>query len=129
MDKDLLLAPRLPEADLEVPGVGTIRVRGLSRLEVMGAQQLKGPALDRRLLSLALVDPVLTEAEVGQWQRASVAGEIEQVSAAVSKLSGMAPESAKDAYKSDGSESGAGVRDVPGAEAGDDGGEAPGGAE
>lgn len=101
MDKELLFKPRLPEADVDVPGVGTVRVRGLNRLEAMHVQSAKTPeATDRIILSLGLVDPALTEDEVRQWQKASAAGEIERVSEKIAELSGMFPGADKEAYKS-----------------------------
>lgn len=101
MDKDLLFKPRLPEEDYEIPGVGTVRIRGLNRVEAMHVQAANGPeATERRIMSLGMVDPTLTEAEVGQWQKASAAGEIEAVSTKIAELSGMLPGADKEAYKS-----------------------------
>ena len=51
------------------------------------------------MLALALLDPVLTEAEVGRWQKASTAGELEPVTNKVSELSGMTEGAAKAAYE------------------------------
>lgn len=125
MDKADLFRPRLPEEDVEIPG-GTVRVRGLSRLEAMDVQQAGGPqVIERRMLALAMVDPKLTEDEVRQWQNASPASEIEPVTDAIARLSGLAPGADKETYKSFRGEPGAGVRALPSAEAGDDGGPAP----
>jgi hypothetical protein len=130
MDKELLFKSRLPEADIDIPGVGTVRVRGLSRVEAMHVQAANGvEATERRILALGMVDPELTEAEVGQWQKASIASELEPVAQKIAELSGILPESAKETYKSVRDESGDGVRVLPSAEAGDDGGSTPGGDE
>jgi hypothetical protein len=109
VDKDLLLKPRLAEADVEIPGLGTVRVRALSRAEVLlvrkatdNAEGIDGPralVLERKMLATAMVDPVLTEAEVGQWQQASAAGELEPVTRRIQELSGMLETSAKEAVK------------------------------
>jgi hypothetical protein len=128
VDKEALFAPRLPEDDVEVPGVGTVRVRALTRLEAMKVQSAGSvEATDRLLLSFGLVDPKLTEDEARRWQGASVATEIEPVSNRILELSGMAEGADKESYKSlrDGSEPG--VRVLPSAEAGDDGGPASSG--
>jgi len=119
VDKELLLKPRLAEDDVEIPGVGTVRVRALSRAEVLlvrkatdNADSIDGPralVLERKMLATAMVDPVLTEAEVGQWQEASGAGELEPVTYRIQELSGMLEGSAKAAYKSVPGESGDGV--------------------
>lgn len=90
MDKNALFAPRCPEDDVDLPGVGTVRVRGLTRAESMLVSELKGNAvIERRVIAIGMVDPVLTEAEVGQWYRAAPAGELQQVAAAIQRLSGL----------------------------------------
>jgi hypothetical protein len=127
VDKDLLLKPRLPEADVEVPGIGVVRVRGLNRAEAMQVQAAKGTeATERVILALGMVDPPLTEAEAGRWQRNAPAGEIEPVSRRIAELSGLFDGADKEAYKSVRDGAGDGVRVLPGAEAGDDGGGAAG---
>lgn len=101
MDKELLFKPRLAEEDVDVPGVGTVRVRALNRLEAMHVQGAKTPAeSDRRILALGLVDPTITEEEARRWQEASAAGEIEPVTTAIARLSGIGPGADKEAYKS-----------------------------
>lgn len=102
MDKATLLKSRLPERDVEIEGVGTIRIRSLSRaeaLEVRGVE-MSIEALERKVLSLACIDPVLTEDEVAEWQNASAANELEAVMNAIIELSGMAKSSPKEAMKS-----------------------------
>lgn len=101
MDKELLFKSALPEAEVEIPGKGTVRVRALTRAEALSMQHVEGgvQAIERRMLALAMVDPELTEAEVGQWQKASVAGEMEPVGVKIQELSGMTEGAAKEAYK------------------------------
>lgn len=91
MDKADLLRRRLPEREVELPGVGTVRVRGLTRAEALEVQKRQGDvaAMERLILSLGLVDPVLTEDEVGEWYAAAPAGELEPVSQAIVDLSGL----------------------------------------
>lgn len=114
MDKDKLIAPRtdtpsgLPEDDVNIPDVGTVRVRGLSRAEVFEVQQVKGrDAHERRILTLGLIDPVLTDNEIRQWQANSPAGEIEPVTNKIRDLSGLGDGADKESYKSAGDEPGA----------------------
>jgi len=134
IDREKLLAPRadtatgLPEDDVEVPGMGTVRVRGLSRDEVFGAQETKGgtAAVERVVLHLAMIDPPLSVADVGRWQKASPAGEIEHVTDRIHELSGMTEDADKQAMLGFRGQSGAGVRALPGDAAGDDGGRAAG---
>lgn len=111
VDKAALLAGgQLPEDDVDMPGVGTIRVRGLNRAEAMAVQAANGTAAtERKILAFGMVEPELTEAEVGQWQKASLAGAIEVVSRKIAALSGMLDDSAKEAVKTFREGSGDGV--------------------
>jgi len=133
VDDDLkarLLKPRLAEADVDVPGIGTVRVRALNRIEAMHVQSAKGnEAIERRMLALGMVEPAMTEAEVGQWQKASPAGELEAVTEKITELSALGGDADKEAYKSVRGEPGPRVPVLPGAETGHDGGQPPNGDE
>jgi hypothetical protein len=74
---------------VELAGVGTVRVRGLNRFEAMIVAPLKGIEMERRAVAFGLVDPELTESEVGQWQKAAPAGELQKVAAVIQRLSGL----------------------------------------
>jgi hypothetical protein len=90
LDKATLLARRIGEGEHEIPGFGTVRIRGLSRAEVIDLQKISDVAAsDRRMVSLCLLDPVLTEDEVGIWQVNSGPMEIEDLTVAIRDLSGM----------------------------------------
>ena len=100
MDKELLFKPRLPEDTVDVPGIGTVRVRGLNRAEATMIESAGSTeAKERKILALGVVDPALTEAEVGRWMKAAPAGEIQPVSTRIAQLSGMLDDSAKTAVK------------------------------
>lgn len=121
-DKELLFNPRLPEAEVNTP-LGTMRVRGLSQHEAHVVEQTSGSlARERKILSFGVIDPELTESDVGQWQKAAPAGEVTKVALAVAELSGMLDGADKEAYKSFRDESGTGVSVLPSAEVGNDGG-------
>lgn len=99
--KEALAAPRLEEDTVTLP-VGAVRVRALSRAEAL---RLKGrdyaeDEFERVLLAAAMVEPKLTEDDVRAWQEASPAGELEPVTTAVLRLSGMAKAAAKEAMTS-----------------------------
>lgn len=132
VDKSVLLKDRLPEADVEIPGVGVVHVRGLSRGEVLGLQKKVGDGADRaarmerETIALAMVDPVLTVMEVQRWQEASPAGELEPVTEKIQELSGMKETSEKEAVLDFRGEPDAGVRALPGGQAEHDGGDAAG---
>lgn len=101
VDKKMLFKPRLPEADVIVEGIGTVRVRALNRREAISVQRLEDPAeRDVMLFVIGLVDPKLTEDEVRRWIEAAPADEMEPVQRRIAELSGMLPESAKEAVKS-----------------------------
>lgn len=131
MDKEVLFAARLPQDTIDVPGLGTVTVRGLSRAEVLilrkatddeGVDGPRALTLERKMLATALVDPQLTEAEVGRWQAAAPAGELEPVTRLVQQLSGMLEDAPKSGVPEATREPGAGVRVLPGGGAVDDGG-------
>lgn len=125
MDKDLLFKPRLPEDDVELDGVGTVRVRGLTAGEAVMIAEVKGlDAKNRKTLALGVVDPELTEADAGRWVKAAPAGEIEKVSKRIAQLSGMFDAAPKAAYAQFEDSEGAEFRVLPGAETRDDGGPA-----
>lgn len=105
MDKAALLARRLPEDDVEVPGVCTFRVRGLSRAEALAANELDAEAREVFWLSRGIVDPAMTDDEIRQWRDATTFAEVELVSNRIVELSGMGENSVKDATKSADSES------------------------
>lgn len=129
VDREALFKERLPEEDYELPGLGWLRIRGLSRGEVLAAQR-DDPDLavfERRLLARGVVDPVLTVTDVGRWQEASPAGEMEPLIKRIEHLSGIGRGDDKRTYESFRDGPGPGIRDVPGVEAGDDGGPAAAG--
>lgn len=120
--KARLLAPRattesgMPEDDVDVAGMGTVHVRGLSRGEVFIMQKLRAEgriktedAYERRMVSLGLVAPEMTEAEVGIWQEVSPAGEMEPVAAKIRDLSGLGEGADKSDVQGAGGEPGTGV--------------------
>lgn len=109
IDKAALLKLRLPEREVEIPGVGSIRMRGLSRGESVDIPELSGAKREATIISRGMVDPAMTIDEVEQWMAAAPAGEFDVVSTAIGELSGLLESSGQDAYKSDGSGLDAGV--------------------
>lgn len=100
MDKELLFKPLFPEADVPVPGRGTVRIRSLSRREIHEMPRDDPGEAERHMVAAAMLDPKLTVDEVARWQEASGAGEISVVVEAIGKLSGLGDDAAKEAYKS-----------------------------
>ncbi|MGE3414115.1 MAG: hypothetical protein AB7L91_18060 [Dehalococcoidia bacterium] len=101
VDKVTLLTKRFGVEAVDIPGVGTVQVRPLSRAEALQIQGTELPVaeMERRLLALALVSPSLNEDEVGQWQANSPAGELQPVVQAIVRLSGMEAHADKAAYQ------------------------------
>jgi hypothetical protein len=104
LDKAALLAKRgdRDRREVEIPGFGSVTVRGLTRAEAL---RIRGRDMDeaeaeRLLLAAALVEPRLTEDEVATWQEVSPAGELGPVAEAVLELSGMVSDASKEAAKS-----------------------------
>lgn len=98
MDKAKLFERRLPEDKVEVEGVGTFHVRGLSREEAAAMQDTKGGwvAQERVIISTGCIDPKLSIGDVKAWQSNAPAGELEQVARAITRLSGLLPEQPKE---------------------------------
>lgn len=96
-----LLKKRFDEEDVEIPGVGTVKIRPLSRAEALQVQgrEMGVGEMERMLLSAAMVDPKLTEDEVSDWQANSPAGLMQPVVDAIVRLSGMEQNAPKEAVK------------------------------
>lgn len=130
VSKEQLLAARLPEEDIDIPGIGTVRVRALSRAEVRDELNMvdrsEPGAWEALWLSMSLVEPTLTPEEAAQWRAGATALELEFVANKLGELSALTKQAAKDMYKEMESSSDATFRDVPGEGAGDDGDAAEG---
>lgn len=107
MDKSKLLADRfsMNTDTVEIDGVGEITVRGLSRYELLLADK-KYPddamRKERFVLSVAVLDPKLSEDDVEVWQKASGPTEINRVADKVNELSGIKKGAAKSDVPADG---------------------------
>lgn len=103
IDKAVLLKARLTEETVALPGLGEVRVRALSRAEVMemqeGRERRGQLGTEAWCLSLAMVDPELTEEEAKELLWASPGAELQPVIDAMFRLSGLS-EVGSDAQKS-----------------------------
>lgn len=113
IDRDALLKPRLAERQVAIDGVGTVRVRALSRVESARLVDYKTDpdAAERYVLALGVVEPELSEDDVRSWQEATDGAEILTVLDAIFDLSGLKETALKEAAKRfrDGSADDAGV--------------------
>lgn len=93
IDRDVLLKARLPEETVELPGVGEVRVRALSRAEVIDLQENR----DKRgqvgtevfCLARGIVDPALSEEDARQLLDVSAGAELQPAVDAIMRLSGL----------------------------------------
>lgn len=109
MDKNTLISG--PGEETEEIDLGRIKVvvKSVTRTEMIKIGEAKG-LLDRerKLISWGMVDPELTYQDVEAWQnQPSSAGEIEQVTRAIARMSGMLEGAKKETFQEapDGSES------------------------
>lgn len=91
MDKAVLLKGYLPEEDVELPsGIGTVRVRGLSRQEAVTVAKIDDQtAMERLAMALGMLDPRMTESEIDEWSKVAVAADVQAVAQKISDLSNM----------------------------------------
>lgn len=99
--KEQLLARKFGHQELEIPDLGTIVFRPLTRAEALSVndREMTMAEAEQALLSLAMVDPKMTADDVKKWQEIAPAGELQPLVDAITKASGMVVESAKEAVK------------------------------
>lgn len=94
--------------DLTLPSGKTVRLRGLSRHELMfnGKGTEDNALIERRNVVSCLVQPKLTLAQVEAWQRnSSAGGDFRVLSETIRDLSGLRQGADKSDLRSDGDES------------------------
>jgi hypothetical protein len=101
---DDLFDVSLPEEDFEVRPGKWMRLRALSRAEMTRGQKLEDNRAkqEQYLVSLASVNPKLTEADVARWQRSSAFMELERVGRKINELGGIGKDAAKSDLHEDG---------------------------
>lgn len=89
MDASALLSTTLPTGEVELP-VGTVRVRGLSRAEVMRLQACATrDDLEAETIAAGMVDPSLTVDQAHEWRQVGDNADVRAVSDAILSLSGL----------------------------------------
>lgn len=106
---DDLFDVQLAEEDFEVRPGKWVHIRALTRDEMMRGGKLDDnrPKQEQFLLSRAVLNPVLTEADVARWQKAANFMEVEMVARRINTLSGVGKDAAKSGVHDDGDEPGA----------------------
>lgn len=104
---DELFDVTLEEEDYEVRPGRWMRIRALTRAQMIRAGKLEEDRAkqEQYLLSVALVQPVLTVDEVARWQRSAAFMEVEKVARAINRISGVGKDAAKSDVHGDGDES------------------------
>lgn len=108
LDKAALFAGSKPEeTDLDLPGVGTIRIRGLRRVDTFAVREAGDDVavMNRRVLALGLVEPTMSEADAAQWMQVASSDIVGRVVEAIFGLSGMGKDAQKSGVPAAGSES------------------------
>ncbi len=91
VSKEDLLKASFGVEDFEIAGVGTVRIRPLTRSEAMSIRGLELPLVEveRKFLAWAMVEPKLTEDEIKSWQDVATAGSLEALVNKIAEISGM----------------------------------------
>jgi hypothetical protein len=101
VSKEALLAARgLGTESVDVPDVGTVVVRGLSRAEVVALASVGPDAMEIRTIAAGMVEPSLTYEEVEAWRKEASSDVIRPISDAILTLSGLAEGSRHEAERS-----------------------------
>jgi hypothetical protein len=131
--REQLLAKRNPETSsglneetVPLPGLGVaVRVRGLSRFETMHVQNMT-QNLQREIetISIAMIEPGMSHAEVRAWMKAAPSGEFDPVGKKIQELSRINRGADKEVYEKFEEDPDAEFRVLSGGEAVDDSGAA-----
>lgn len=94
ISKEVFLKGHLPEDTIEVPEIGTIRIRALSRAEALASTELVAGEREAQVLAWGLADPAITKEEAQQWRETTMPGVVNAVAYEILVLSGMTESSA-----------------------------------
>lgn len=108
---EALTTPHLKTGEVDVEGIGSVLVRGLSRWEMVAVQKLEDDRQrqDNLAVFYGMVEPAMTEDQVMAWRKAGGAMEIEDVARKINELSGIGKDAAKSDVPGDGDGPDAGV--------------------
>lgn len=96
-----LTTPAVPvvsrEEDFELPSGLTVRIRPLTRMEVLiiGKRDLPTDKKEAAFMSKAMVLPAMSEEDVKRWQTNSATGDMQELTERVQEISGMTKKGAK----------------------------------
>lgn len=97
--KDSLFEAITTEKDFTLPDGKVVRIRAMTRQQAHEISGMKSAALiEQAGISYGLAEPKLTRSEVERWMQAAPSGYFEELSKAITDLSGMTPDAEKVAY-------------------------------
>lgn len=101
LSKEALLKVHTGEDLVDVPELGgQVRVRGLSRAEVLMLGKMEvDDARDALTISLGMVDPPMSPDDVMGWNGAALTDEIDDVRTKILVLSKLMKDAAKELYR------------------------------
>lgn len=91
ISKEALLQQRFGVETYHIGGVGTVKVRSLTRgeaLQVVGVERDKRD-LEAQILAWSMVEPAITEEDARLWMDNSPAGELQALTQFITRLSGL----------------------------------------
>ena len=90
LTREEILAKATGGEVVNLPSGGQVKVRGLTRDEALELQEREGTAArDNYCIATGMVEPRLSEEEVAELAKQAPAGDMVEISRAVSRLSGM----------------------------------------
>jgi hypothetical protein len=99
MDKDILLkrkaVDRVETVDLGDGAFVTVRALSKGEIKAVREENASAHTYENRLISTALVDPVMTPVEVDEWLTDAPAGDYVSIEQAVMRLSGLGDDAQK----------------------------------
>lgn len=89
ISKEAFLKSGLPEETVTIDGLGTVRVRSLSRAEFLDVREKDTVGWEIGVVTCGLVEPALTEDEVKQWRETTTPRVFDDLAGEVLRVSGL----------------------------------------
>lgn len=101
ISKEAFLKVSLPEEVVTVEGLGTVRIRSLSRAEFMQVRQSDADGWEIGVVAHGLVEPALTEDEIREWRASCSAPQLfDDLAGEVLRISGLRKAAVAEAKRS-----------------------------
>lgn len=102
LTREQILSAKRGHEEVELADGGTVLVRGMKHAEAHELRKLKTVReQDAFMIATCLLEPEMTLDDVDAWfDVEGSSGDLQRISAAISKLSGLVPGQGKDATKS-----------------------------